>query len=481
MARGIGAVGGVAYIGVSFGLALACHRIDRQLFDDEVLTLNAIDGKSFFSVARYYIEGGDVHPPLSFLWFRLLQYFGLSLNIQHAISFALAAAGFAFVLDLVWRRLPRRTYGAELLTLALFLGAPLLYGAGDALRWYPLLAFLIGFALWHNFTAGRPTVAAAILLGLAGDVSYLAILPALAYAIRRYAIERRFDPLRDLSFWLLAAIIAAPGLMSFLASRGLLASQLSGSVLESLATDTLGMAGGTILGLSQSLIAIPLAIVVLVGLWSAIGAPGRGYGGDIRGFGGLLIVSVVVVILLGHDKPRSFLFVVPWLCAVAVLGGAAWRRPMSMAGPAVAAAAAVVAFQVLAAPPNDRPFKRNTAVPVAAVTSYVREQSHGRTLIVSIEPVSGYVLSKTGDACVYIRVLAGPCQPDALDDFSTLIVIDDSTIDQYLSDMVERYSRTKPLVEQRRFGTDLDAALKTRLTGVPLPEYLVEVSVYRLD
>ncbi len=486
MARGIGVVGGVAYIGVSVGLALACHRIDRQLFDDEVLTLNAVDGKSFLAVARFYLEGGDVHPPLSFLWFKLLQYFGLSLNIQHAISFALAAAGFAFVLDLVWKRLPRRSLGSELLAMALFLGAPLLYGTGDALRWYPLFTFLIAFSFWHSFNAGRPTIAAAVLLGVAADVSYLAVLPALAYAIRRYAIERRLDPVRDLLFWLMAAIVALPGLIAFFASRELLASQLSGSLLGSLATDAIGIAGGTILGLSQSLIAIPLAIIVLVGLWSAIAARGRDYGGDLRGFAGLLLASVAIVILLGHDKPRSFLFVMPWLCAAATLGGAAWRRPMALAGPAVAAAAAVVTFQVLAAPPNDRPFKRNTAISIDAVMDYAGQQGQGRTLIVSTEPVSGYQLGKLADPatrCVYVRSLAGPCQPDQLDDFNTLIVIDDGTLssDKTLTDMVENYSRTKKLVEQQRFGRDLDAALKTRLTGVPLTEYLIEVSVYRLN
>jgi hypothetical protein len=483
VARGIGAIGGVAYVGVSFGLALACHRVNRQLFDDEVLTLSAIDGKSFVALARYYMEGGDVHPPLAFLWFRLLHMFDLSLDVQRAISFALAAGGFALVLDLVWRRLPRRSLGAELLALALFLGAPLLYGTGDALRWYPLFTFLIAASFWNIFNTGRPTVVAAILLGLAADVSYLAALPALAYAIRRYAVERRLDPLGDLLFWLIAVIVAAPGLISFFAARDLLTAQLSGSVLLSLGTDMLGLAGGTILGLSQSLIVIPLATVFVLGLISAFAAPGRGYGGDLRGFGGLLLLGALVVMLLGHDKPRSFLFIVPWICAVAVLGGAAWRRPAALAGPAIAASIAVVAFQVLASPHNDRPFKRNTAVPVEAVLAYVQQQGHGRTLIVSAEPVSGYTLSKDAARCIYVRSLAGPCQLDPLDDFATVIVIDDGTLnaDAGLAEIVERYTRTRPLIGQQRFGHDLDAALKTRLTGVALPDYLVEVSVYRLN
>jgi hypothetical protein len=47
--------------------------------------------------------------------------------------------------------------------------------------------------------------------------------------------------------------------------------------------------------------------------------------------------------------------------------------------------------------------------------------------------------------------------------------------------LVDDHIRTKPLAEQQRFGHDLDAGLKTRLTGVDLPDYLVDVSVYRLD
>lgn len=483
MARGIGAIGGVAYIGVSFGLALACHRVNRQLFDDEVLTLSAIDGKSFVALARYYTEGGDVHPPLSFLWFRLLHMFDLSLDVQRAISFALAAAGFAFVLDLVWKRLPRRSLGAELLALALFLGAPLLYGTGDALRWYPLFTFLIAASFWNIFNSGRPTVLAAILLGLAADTSYLAALPALAYAIWRYAIERRLDPPRDFLFWLIAAVVAAPGVISFLAARDLLMAQLSSSLLVSVGTDMLGLAGGTILGVTQSLIAVPLAVVFALGLISAFAAPGRGYGGDLRGFGALLGLAALAVMLLGHDKPRSFLFVVPWICAVAVLGGAAWRRPLVLAAPAIAASIAVVALQILVGPHNDRPFKRNTAVPLDAVLAYTEHQSQGRTLIVSAEPVSGYTLKSDTTRCIYVRSLAGPCQPDPFDDFATVIVIDDGTLanDAGLADIVERYIRTKPLAEQQRFGEDRDASLKTRLTGVTLPDYLVEVSVYRLN
>ncbi len=486
MARGIGAIGGVAYIGVSFGLALACHRIGRQLFDDEVLTLNAVDGKSFGAIARFYLQGGDVHPPLSFLWFRLGQTLGLSLDMQRAISFALAAAGFAFVLDLVWRRLPRRSPGAQLLALALFLGAPMLYGAGDALRWYPLLEFLVAASMWSVFVAGRPTLIGAVLLGLAGDTSFLAVLPALAFAIWRYAIERRLDPLHDLAFWLVAAAIAAPGLLAFFAARDLLASQLASSSIASFGTDLVGLAGGTILGLSQSLLAIPLLAVVLAGLWSAFAAPGRGYGGDVRGFGGLLAVGVALVALLGHDKPRSFLFALPWLCAVAALGGAAWRRPLNIGAPAVAASIATFLFLVLAGPHNDRPFKRNAAVPVDAVIDYVRQQSAHRTLIVSAEPVSGYRLAADADAairCVYVRSLAGPCRPGQGADFATVIVIDDGTLaqDREATQLVADVTGGRPPLEGRRFGLDRDAALKTRLTGVALTDYLVQVSVYRRD
>jgi len=485
VARGIGAIGGVAFVGASFGIALACHRIDRQLFDDEVLTLDAIGSKSLFGVVRYYVEGGDVHPPLSFLWFRLLHMLDLSLAVQRALSFALAAVGFALVLDLVWKRLPRRSPGAQLLALSLFLASPLLYGAGDALRWYPLFTFLIAACFWLIFENGRPTLLAAVLLGLAADTSYLAAVPALAFLVWRHAIERRLDPLRDLAFWLTAAIVAIPGLLSFLAAYPLLTSQLSSGPFTSIATDAIGLAGGTILGISQSAIAIPLVVVFILGLLSAFAVPGRGYGGDLRGFGALMLVAAVAVMAVGHDKPRSFLFLVPWIAAVSALGLAAWRRPIFVAGPALIAGMAVIGFQSAAGPHNDRPFKRNAAIPLDAMISYVQDQSHGRSLIVSSEPVSGYVLAQSRDRsrCVYVRSLAGPCVLDQIDDFATVILIDDGSLqaDPQLARLVDGYIRTKPLAEQRRFGQDLDAPLKTRLTGVALTDHLVEVSVYRLD
>lgn len=486
MARGIRAIGGVAYIGISFGLALVCHRVGRPPFDDEVLTLNAIDGKSYGAIARFYLDGGDVQPPLSFLWFRLLQSLDLSLAVQRALSFALAAAGFAFVLDLVWRRLPRRSLGAELLTLALFLGAPLLYGAGDALRWYPLFTFLTAASLWCVFVAGRPTLTGAVLLGLAADTAYLAVLPALAYAIWRYAVERRLDPVRDLGFWLLTGLVAVPGLVSFFAAHDVLTSQFATSSVMSFGMDIVGLAGGTILGLTQSVLAIPLLLVLAIGLWSAFAAPGRGYGGDIRGFGGLLMAGVFLLAVLGHDKPRSFLFALPWLCAVASLGGAAWRRPLGLAGPAMAASAVVVAFLMLAGPYNDRPFRRAAVVPVDAIVDYVRAQAAHRTLIVSTEPVSGYRLAAGADPatrCVYVRALGGPCRPKAGDDFATVIVIDDGSLarDGETARLVADFAGGRPPLESRRFGLDRDAALKSWLTGMAFTDYLVQVSVYRRD
>ena len=102
----------------------------------------------------------------------------------------LAAAGFAFVLDVVWKRLPRRSPGAELLAMALFWGAPLLYGTGDALRWYPLFTFLIA---WNSYLWA---------LVLTTDSSMYVLSVGIANMVGEYRVQ--WNEL------MAAAVIAAP-------------------------------------------------------------------------------------------------------------------------------------------------------------------------------------------------------------------------------------------------------------------------------
>ena len=73
------------------------------------------------------------------------------------LSLAMASAGFALMLDLVWRRLPAER-GLRILAVVLFLGAPLLYGMGASLRWYPLLVLPLALALWSALREERPTL-----------------------------------------------------------------------------------------------------------------------------------------------------------------------------------------------------------------------------------------------------------------------------------------------------------------------------------
>ena len=478
MQKGLGAIGLLGFVAVALGIAYACGRFDQRVFDDEALTLAAIDGWGYVDLLRFYIGGQDVHPPLSFLWFRALADLGLPFWLQRGLSLAIAATGFALVLDLVWRRLPDDATASRLLALTLFLGAPLLYGMGAALRWYPLLVLPVAIALVSALDRGRPTMVAAIALGVAANISYLAAIPAAAYLGWRYLGARKFDAAWDVPFLLAVGVLSAPALLSFGLSALNLPAQFEGSLPQSVGTMALGVIGGYGLGLTQSVIALPFVLFCLLAAFGAL------LGFRRPSTGGLLSVSLLIAFLCaglalaGFAKPRSLLFAVPFLLALVVLGGSClpWRRGHAVATALFGLIVSAAALWLLTG--NDRPFKRNLHIPDREILAAIRQHAPvADSLVVSSEPSLSLQLRELG-YCVIAASLPDNC---ARRSAPVLVVVDDGTFTQRpgFEAATSGIAREHRLAEQFLFGDDEDAPTKQFLTGRLVPKWLVSVAIYR--
>jgi hypothetical protein len=474
--RGIGALGIAGFVLSALLISWISGRFGQRVFDDEALTLAAIDQRSYLDLIRFYLAGLDVHPPLSFLWFKLLQDLQFPLWLQRVLSLAMASAGFALMLDLVWRRLPAER-GLRILAVILFLGAPLLYGMGASLRWYPLLVLPLALAVWSALREERPTMVTAVTFGIAANVSFFAVIPAVAYVVWRYLIARQFDLRRDGVFMTVTAIVAFPAMVAFVNGVGHLQAQADSSSLVALGTVGLGLLGGYGLGLTHSLIAVPFALLALIGLIASLWR--------VRG-DGLVAISVIVLLLClvltasGFAKPRSFLFAVPFLLAPIALGTArlSWRRGLA---PAMAVASVTLVLPALwLLDASDRPFKRNLHIPDEEVLAVIRQHApKDLALVITSEPGLGWRLRQEG-YCVIAASLPGTCERQSP---AVIVTIDDGTFTQRqgFSAHLGLISPQHRMVHQQIFGDDEDGPTKTFLTGRLVPKWLVSVAVYRRD
>ncbi len=92
---------------------------------------------------------------------------------------------------------------------------PMAVSQGDALRWYPVLAFMSAVTFFAYLLGGRRWYLCGIPLGLAADTESLAILLFLAIAVERWAFQRRFEWREDVTFAALTGIIALPSVITF--------------------------------------------------------------------------------------------------------------------------------------------------------------------------------------------------------------------------------------------------------------------------
>ena len=445
----------------------------RAPFDDEIHTLLAIDELGVWQVIVTGFYGGDIHPPLSTALFAVLSSLGLGPALLRVVALLFSALAFLAVLDVVLRQVQQRRW----VVIALFAACPLLFGVGDSLRWYPLFTLLTALFLRRVLLEDQPSIGAAVLLGLTGMTSFLAVVPAMAYALHRYGWQRRFEARRDVPFLAIVTVLALPSLWALLRLIDSVGAVRDGGPVTAALTLAYGYFAGGRLGPAFVAAVAPLAVVALIAailtvrFWRTASPLER--------VAVLLIgLAAVVLPLIGNAQPRSLLFVAPWVCAVLVLSMDRFGRLAPIARVFALLAAAVPTLLVLVTlRGTEHPFKRNLAIPYDEAIDWTLAQVPSGAMAYVSEPVIEYGLRKRG-VCVVgrIRVDEG-CELTG----RPVVVVRDQTFGRidYLVEGAARSTAGRKLAAQLTFGVDRDAGLKNRLTGSALTDWIVRIEIWR--
>ena len=482
--RGIGVVGAGAFLVLTVAVGWAAGLFSRLPFDDEIHTQRALESGSFVDIALAGLTGGDIHPPLSMLLFKALSGLGLSPPALRVVSFVLAALAFVAILDLVCWCLDGADRARRLIAFALFAGCPLLFGAGDSLRWYPLFAVLVAGFVRTVFVGGHASPMAGLLLGLAALTNYIAVVPALAYLAYRMAWRLRWRWRSD--GWFLAAL-ALPGgfaVFGFAAVARAGGAMADAGPLGALAGTALGYLGGGRLGLSLLPVALPAALLTGLALLAVVRRRvwrdvGDGAGALAVATLAMVVASAAIVAATGMAKPRTFLFLAPFLCALTVLYGPLTSPRWRSVGTLLAVAPTLLLLTQLRA--TEWPFKRNHAVPFDKVVEWIAPNAPPGSMVYASEPVLVWLLEKKG-LCVADRYQPEPfCARSMRRRPATVLLVRDHVFDAdpALGDVAARAIVGRSRADAATFGTDRDAAWKRKLTSVDLPDWIVRVEVWR--
>ena len=471
-------------------------RIWRFPFDDELITLAPIErAHSWLQLTTHYLNNGDIHPPLSFLLFYGLAQAGLSEAQLRLCSLAMTAFALALF------HLLALTLGAqrEPISLVTRLIAVLLFGfcalavsQGDAIRWYPVFAMLIAsFVVLYLVGAnGAAWVWSAVPLGLAASTNFLALMVATPFVIYRYGLQRRFQAAYDLTYWLVVAVFSSLGLYSFYSIfinrvASVAHTEFGAGMARAVMTDVLGFFGGDALGISQAWVIIPVVAISGVAVLSLI--DWRQPENPVHLLLLMLIASVLLA-LTGFAKPRSFLYLSPVLAAVLTLY---LNRKVTYHNPGIAVfQASLILAAAVASIANinfgTHPFKRNAVTPYQSIVDFIQTNENGNTLVVSRDSIVPWVLRhqyRREGRCISFSFSGDECSI-ATQHYDSIFVIvghsDRSAIaKKRFKAAMDAATDGREKTATIHVGVDQDAALKSRLTGVALDEYILTVDLYR--
>jgi hypothetical protein len=416
----------------------------------------------------------------------------------------MSAIAFLLILDLTLSAIRADGSMVRFATIIIFLAFPLLYGVGDALRWYPLFAVLVAGFFWLELRCGQPTIAGGMLLGLSVSTNFLAFIPYFAFAGQRYFLRRRFNLRVDGPFHLVMVIFAAPGLATFVCvllealhrDRSVIHLQFTYSVLAStvsLAQMGLGFLGGYRIGPVEVLLGLPFVALLVVALGALVlhrqGSEGR-RSDEITN--DLLVITVVMTVLCliyslstNFREGRALLFLAPFILACFALGY--WRRFSAAAWlPVCLASLLLFGTALVNARQSAAPFKRDLVIPFDEVTNFIAENVHGSVLYLTYEPVSRYLTRRDG-YCTMFSVNdtwfeespVAPCARQGLDRFDTIVVgVWPPNWTPTGAAALDYIHEHRKLQSRAQFGYDRWAGLKTRLSGVGLDSWIMTIEIY---
>lgn len=479
------------------GASVMAGRVWRFPFDDEVYTLGKAESMSAFDLVIFYLNGKDVHPPLSYVLIDALHSLGMSEPSMRFVSLTMTAAALVLfhllALTLIVERERVVAPATRLIAVLLFGLCALAVSQGDALRWYPLFSLLVAaFVTLYQFGAnGAARLAAAAALGLAASTNFLAALVIGPLALYRYGLQRRFSVRCDLAFWLVVALFGAMALCTgifLLTGRGArVGAQVGHGFVEAVLTNVLGFFGGHSLGLGQAWIVVPAVAIGALAMISVIDRRQQGHPAHLLL---LMLAAAVVAPLIGFAKPRSFLYLAPVLAAVLTLYLDRFVR-RERAGVAILLSSLIVAGSVAAVAnieAGPRPFKRNMVIPYATVIDFIRSNETGRVLVFSSDPALDWVLRHQyarPERCSSHFTATRVCF-DAGRGYDTVFIVSghhhlsgNRLFSRKVDEVVAGLTAGRHKVATLHAGRDEDAALKSRLTGVPLDNFILTVDLYR--
>jgi hypothetical protein len=367
---------------------------------------------------------------------------------------------------------------------------PLMVSQGDALRWYPVFAVLIALFVvlylvpsdeWQRLWSAVP-------LGIAASTDFSAALIVPPILLYRLVLQRRFRWPFDLAYWLIVAAGSAIGFCYaywiFFYRMQAVRAEFSNGFTRSVLIDVLGFFGGDALGISQAWIVVPLAIVFIL---AALGHVDRQKPDNPAHLLLLMLSAPALMALAGFAAPRSFLYLTPVAAALITmffdreLRQGHVQRAIAVVVITLATSVAAIANLIS----GTHPFKRNSVVPYQAIFDFIDRNANGSALVVSTDPVVPWVLRGAGERCSGYFFEVRHCLQSG-QRYDTVFVISGhndrseniALMDQFqtlVSDVTAgRLKRASVPV-----GYDADAALKTRLTGVPLDPAILTIDFYR--
>ncbi len=485
-------------IGLYAAASFAAGRAWRFPFDDELIALTQVErSRSALALIGHYLKAGDIHPPLSFLWFYGLNNAGLSEAAIRLFSMTMTATALGLSHLAALTLLMRRHDGAppppasRLIAILTFGLCALAVSQGDAIRWYPMFAALIAVFVTLYVFGGNDAARlwSAVPLGLAASVNFIVVLVAVPFAIYRYLLQRQFNPQFDAAFAAVALLFAGFGVASAIAvvSKRLAAvvqSEFGHGVLSAVLADVLGFFGGAALGVGQAWIVLPAIVIAVL---SIVAALDRARPANPLHLLVLMLAAAAAMALAGFAKPRSFLYLAPVLGVLTTL----YFDSLYQTRRAVAAWLAVLSVMVsITAIANieagRHPFKRSAVIPYQDVLDFIGTKGHGRVLVLSSEPVIPWVMRhRRDDVCAAYLFGANTCTAGGVRYDSIFIVGGHAHASgrpramRALEARIEAAIAGRRKIESLQVGRDDDAGLKSYLTGVPLDRHLLTVDIYQ--
>ncbi len=482
-----------------FCACVMAGRIWRFPFDDEVFTLVLAERHpSALELMRFILAGGEISPPLSYLLFHALFHMGWSEAAMRLCSVAMTALSLVPVQLLTLGIISRRSgspvgTSTRLIAVLLFGLSPLAIGQGDAIRWYPLFALL--FALFLTlYLAGAnraARLASAVPLGLAASTSFVAAIVIAPFLLYRHVLERRFRLSFDAPYWLVFAVFASPGIytaFSIAKNRmgAVAVAQFGAGPARAVATNILGFFGGNAVGITQAWIIVPVVAITGLALLREID---RKHPANPVHLLLLTFVAVALMVLPGFGKPRSFLYLAPVLAAILTLflDRCSTKSPTALTVLATSLILAASVATIATIEHGTRPFKRNAAIPFEQILDFIRTNEKGNVLIVSSDSVLVWELRRADGKehrCVSRFAVNPACfLPDR--HYDSIFVISGQSDRSSHAGFIARFEAKlaevtagRRKVAEMHAGVDRDAALKSRLTKVPLDAFLLSVQLY---